>query len=80
MEISEFESEKFRTSGAVLIITDRSSNPFSLLNPDVRRLHTDVADDNVLLVSSKSDEHQEQRRFELKTPPPRLPLLSSKRA
>ncbi|XP_021913716.1 uncharacterized protein LOC110826909 isoform X2 [Zootermopsis nevadensis] len=59
---------------------DRSSNPFSLLNPDVRRLHTDVADDNVLLVSSKSDEHQEQRRFELKTPPPRLPLLSSKRA
>ncbi|PNF40207.1 hypothetical protein B7P43_G08257 [Cryptotermes secundus] len=59
---------------------DRSSNPFSLLNPDVRRMHTNVADDNVLLVSSNSDEQQQQRRFELKTPPPKLQLLSSKRA
>ncbi|XP_069705050.1 uncharacterized protein [Periplaneta americana] len=59
---------------------DRSSNPFSLLNPDVRRMHTNVADDNVLLVSSKNDnEYPQQRKFELKTPPPKLPLLSSKR-
>jgi hypothetical protein len=63
----------------VIIIADRSSNPFCLLNPDVRRMHTNVADDNVLLVSSKSDEPQQQRRFELKTPPPKLSLLSSKR-
>jgi hypothetical protein len=63
----------------VLIIADRSSSPFFLLNPDVRRMHANVADDNVLLVSSKSDEPQQQRRFELKTPPPKLPLLSSKR-
>jgi hypothetical protein len=64
----------------VVIIADRSSNPFSLLNPDVRRMNTNVADDNVLLVSSNSDEQQQQRRFELKTPPPKLPLLSSKKA
>jgi hypothetical protein len=64
----------------MVIFADRSSNPFSLLNPDIRRMHTSVADDNVLLVSSsKSDEHQQQRRFELKTPPPKLPLLSGKR-
>ncbi|KAJ9582832.1 hypothetical protein L9F63_022828 [Diploptera punctata] len=57
---------------------DRSSNPFSLLNADVRRMHSD-ADDNVLLVSSKNDEYPQQRKFELKTPPPKIPLLSAKR-
>lgn len=63
----------------IIVIADRSSNPFCLLNPDVRRMHTNVADDNVLLVSTKSDEPPQQRRFELKTPPPKLSLLSSKR-
>jgi hypothetical protein len=71
---------KYEFQIIVVMIADRGAYSFSLLNPDVRRTHANVADDSVLLVSSNSDEQQQQRRFELKTPPPKLPLLSSKRA
>ncbi|XP_068085927.1 uncharacterized protein [Anabrus simplex] len=37
------------------VSTDRSPNPFSLLNPDVRRLHSRSSDDNVQLVSQSED-------------------------
>lgn len=54
---------------------ERSPKPFSLLNPEVRRLNVRCCDDNVQLVS-KNDEYEKRLELDIA---PNLPLITTKR-